>query len=159
LATSVVGDSGLELWPSSEGASRSGRNLRIVKDGSEMKRSSERKLTSGKLNVTDMISDLGVFETKVASGRPGEAGDPRWIQGLIAILIKILDNLNTCHHRDRVKILTTTLYFPSLYFPCHCLLEPIMDTYSLKSDTMPLTMNRVISPSSINFRIGALILN
>ena len=40
--------------------------------------------------------------------RPEEAEDPGWIQGLVDVSEKALGNLDTCHHRGRGQISTTT---------------------------------------------------
>jgi len=53
LGRSVVGASGLELGPSGQRGPLSGRDLGIVKDGSEMEGSSIQRLTSGKLYVAE----------------------------------------------------------------------------------------------------------
>ena len=72
----------MELGPSGRGGAPSGRDLEIMKDRSRMEGSSGRKLTSGKLDVTNMVPNLGVFRTEVARGRPKEAKDAGWTQRL-----------------------------------------------------------------------------
>jgi len=48
LGRSVVGASGLKLEPSGRGGHQSGRDLRMVKDGSGMEGSSTRRMTLGR---------------------------------------------------------------------------------------------------------------
>ena len=79
-------------------------------DGSRLRESwTWRKLISEKLDVADMVSDLGVFATRVAPGRAGEEEDPGWIHGLVDVSRKALGSLDTCHHHDHGQTLTTTL--------------------------------------------------
>ena len=84
---SVVGALSLELGPSCQGGSQSGRDLGMVGGGAGMKGSSRRMITSGKSDVAEA---------------------PGWTLGVVDISKKVLGSWDTCHHPDEGQILTNT---------------------------------------------------
>ena len=99
----------MESGPSGRGGPRSGRDLKIVEDGSELEGSSGRKLTLGKLDMADMVLDFGCFRNGGSPGKARRGGGSEMDLGTLDISRKALGTLDMCHHRDRGQILTTTL--------------------------------------------------
>ena len=113
LGRSACWASGLELEPSGRRAPQSGRDLKMVEDGSWIEGCSGQRISSRRSYMEEddfeKIGCVGGWLCRLTSEKLDVTKASGWTLGVVNFSGEVLGSWDICHHPDEDQILITTL--------------------------------------------------